>query len=704
MTGNISYLSDYEPYDRRYVSFGQGCGKITGKGIIKTGKLEFENVYFVKDLKYNMFSVFQICDNKNSVLFTDSECIVLGRDFKLKNDTNVFLRTSRQHNMYSNDLNNIVPHKDLTCLVAKASTDESMLWHKRLGHLNFKTTNKLVRHNLVKGLPSKCFENDHTCVACLKGKQHKASYKTKNFINEIENLKDLKVKIIRCDNGGEFKNKEMHELCTRKGIKREFSNARTPQQNGVAERRNMTLIEAARTMLADAKLHVTFWAEAVNTACYVQNRVLEQLLLTFQVQRDFPEVFPEVFPEDLPGIPPTRQVEFQIDLVPGVAPVARASYRLAPYETKELVTSRTIRQRIFKTKLFTVGNPILFVKKKDRWFRMCIDYRKLNKLTVKNRYPLPRIDDLFDQLQGSSVYSKINLRSGYHQLRVREEDIPKTTFRTRYGHYELQVMPFDLTSAPAVFIDLMNRVCKPYLDKFVIIFIDDILIYSKNKEEHLKLILEFLKKEELPLRVQALVMTIGLNLLKEILEAQTEALKPENLSTEDVGGMLRNDLPKKKLEPRIDRTLCLNNRIGFNLKRKPMDFQVGDRIILKVGVVRFGKRRKLNPRYIGPFKVLSKVGDVPYTLKLPQQLSQVHNTFHVSNLRKCLSDESLVIPLDELRIDDKLHFVEEPVEIVDCEIKQLKKSRIPIIKVRWNSKLGPEFTWESEDQFKQKYS
>ncbi|GJZ97969.1 putative reverse transcriptase domain-containing protein [Tanacetum coccineum] len=146
------------------------------------------------------------------------------------------------------------------------------------------------------------------------------------------------------------------------------------------------------------------------------------------------------------------------------------------------------------------GAPVLFVKKKDGSFQMCIDYQELNKLTVKNRYPLPRIDDLFDQLQGSNVYSKIDLRSGYHQLRVREEDIPKTAFKTRYGHYEFQVMPFGLTNAPAVFMDLMNRVCKPYLDKFVIVFIDDILIYSKNKkehEEHLKAILELLKKEEL---------------------------------------------------------------------------------------------------------------------------------------------------------------------------------------------------------------
>ncbi|GJT16584.1 putative reverse transcriptase domain-containing protein [Tanacetum coccineum] len=147
-----------------------------------------------------------------------------------------------------------------------------------------------------------------------------------------------------------------------------------------------------------------------------------------------------------------------------------------------------------------LGAPVLFVKKKDGSFRMCIDYQELNKLTIKNRYPLPRIDDLFDQLQGSSVYSKIDLRSGYHQLRVRDEDIPKTAFRTRYRHYEFQVMPFGLTNAPAVFMDLMNRVCKPYLDKFMIVFIDDILIYSRNEEEHanhLRIILELLKKEKL---------------------------------------------------------------------------------------------------------------------------------------------------------------------------------------------------------------
>nr|GEX14603.1 hypothetical protein [Tanacetum cinerariifolium] len=173
MTGNISYLSDFEPFDGGYVSFGQGGCKITGKGTIKTGKLELENVYFMKDLKYNLFSVLQIYDNKNSVLFTDSECILVGRNFKLSDDDNVLLKIPRQHNMYSIDLNNIVPHLDN--IVAKAFADECMLWHRRLGHLNFKTMNKLVRHNLVRGLPTKCFENDHTCTACLKRKQHKAS-------------------------------------------------------------------------------------------------------------------------------------------------------------------------------------------------------------------------------------------------------------------------------------------------------------------------------------------------------------------------------------------------------------------------------------------------------------------------------------------------------------------------------------------------
>ncbi|GJZ79121.1 putative reverse transcriptase domain-containing protein [Tanacetum coccineum] len=212
--------------------------------------------------------------------------------------------------------------------------------------------------------------------------------------------------------------------------------------------------------------------------------------------------FPEVFLDDLSGLPPIREIEFRIELIPGATPVAKSPYRLAPSELEELSGQlKELQDKGFiRPSSSPWGAPVLFVKKKDGSFRMCIDYRELNKLTIKNRYPLPRIDDLFDQLQGSQFFSKIDLRSGYHQLRVHEDDIPKTAFRTRYGHFEFTVMPFGLTNAPAVFMDLMNRVCRPYLDKFVIVFIDDILIYSKTQEEHvehLRLVLGLLKKEKL---------------------------------------------------------------------------------------------------------------------------------------------------------------------------------------------------------------
>ncbi|GJY35295.1 putative reverse transcriptase domain-containing protein [Tanacetum coccineum] len=234
------------------------------------------------------------------------------------------------------------------------------------------------------------------------------------------------------------------------------------------------------------------------TSKKAEDKLEERRLEDVSIVREFPEVFPE----NLPGLPPARQVEFQNRLSPCAAPLARAPYRFAPAKMQELSTQLQELSNIGFIRPISSpwGAPVLFVKNKDGSFRMCIDYRELNKLTVKNRYPLPRIDDLFDQLQRSRVYSKIDLRSGYHQLRVREEDISKTAFRTRYGHYEFQVMPFGLTNAPAVFMDLMNRVCKPYLDRFVIVFIDDILIYSKSRKEHeghLKLILNLLKKEEL---------------------------------------------------------------------------------------------------------------------------------------------------------------------------------------------------------------
>ncbi|GKA95671.1 putative reverse transcriptase domain-containing protein, partial [Tanacetum coccineum] len=485
--------------------------------------------------------------------------------------------------------------------------------------------------------------------------------------------------------------------------------------------------------------------------------------------------FSEVFPEDLPGIPPARQVEIQINLVPGAALVARAPYRLNKEEHEEHL--KLILELLKKEELGIHVDPTKIESIKD--------------------WASPKTPTEIRQFLGLADYYR-RFIEGFSKIA---------------NDYDCDIR-YHLRKANVV-ADALSR-----------------------------------KERSRPLRVRALVITMGLNLPKKILEAQTKALKPKNLSAEDVGGILRKDLPKEKLEPRADGTLCLNNRkilkwkwekitmdfitklpkttngydtiwviinhliesahfppmrendimeklmrlftslfwkalhealgtrldmstayhpktdgqieFSYNnsyhtsikaapfealygrkcrlpvcwaevgdaqltgpeiihettekivqikskiqaardrqksyadLKRKPMYFQVGDRVMLKVspwkGVVHFCKRGKLNPRYIRPSKVLSKVRDVAYRLELPQQLSRVHNTFHVSNLNKCLSNESLVIPLDRLRINDKLHFVEEPVEIMDHETKQLKRSRIPIIKVRWNSKRGPKFT------------
>ena len=211
--------------------------------------------------------------------------------------------------------------------------------------------------------------------------------------------------------------------------------------------------------------------------------------------------FLDVFLDDLSGLPPDRAIKFIIELVPGTEPISIPPYRMAPTELElkaqleELLSKGFIRS---STSLW--GAPVLFVKKKDGSLRLCIEYRRLNRATIRNQYPLPHIDELFDQLHGSRVYSKIDLRSGYHQLRVRENDVSKTAFRTRYGHYEFLVMPFGLTNAPAAFMDLINRVFSPYLDKFVIVFIDDILVYSGSPEEHaehLRTVLQILRERQL---------------------------------------------------------------------------------------------------------------------------------------------------------------------------------------------------------------
>ena len=212
--------------------------------------------------------------------------------------------------------------------------------------------------------------------------------------------------------------------------------------------------------------------------------------------------FLDVFPDDLPGLPSEQETDFPIDLVPSTAPIFLPPYRMAPAELKELKVQlqELVDGGFIRPSFSPWGAPVLFVKKKDGTWRLCVDYRQLNKVTIRNKYPLPWIDDLFYQLHGAKVFSNIDLRSGYHQLRIRESDVPKTAFRTRYGHYEFLVMSFGLTNAPTKFMDLMNRVFRPYLDRFVIVFIDDILVYSRSESEHerhLDLVLQTLRRHQL---------------------------------------------------------------------------------------------------------------------------------------------------------------------------------------------------------------
>ena len=228
--------------------------------------------------------------------------------------------------------------------------------------------------------------------------------------------------------------------------------------------------------------------------CTLETRTIDQVPVVSE--------YPDVFPDDLPGMPPDRDVEFVIELLPGTGPIAKRPYRMAVDELNELKKQlKELAEKGFiRPSASPWGSPVLFVRKKDDTLRMCVDYRNLNAVTIKNKYPLPRIDDLLDQLRNAKYFSKIDLRSGYHQMKIRQEDIPKTAFVTRYGQYEFTVVSFGLTNAPAYFMNMMNKVFMDELDKFVVVFIDDILIYSATKEEHeqhLRIVLEKLRQHQL---------------------------------------------------------------------------------------------------------------------------------------------------------------------------------------------------------------
>nr|GEV56246.1 putative reverse transcriptase domain-containing protein [Tanacetum cinerariifolium] len=417
---------------------------------------------------------------------------------------------------------------------------------------------------------------------------------------------------------------------------------------------------------------------------------------------DVPTVlnFLKVLPEDFHVLPLTRQVEFQIDLVPGVAPVAQSLYRLAPLEMQELSAQlKELSDKGFiRPSSSPWGAPVLFVKKRDGSFQMCIDYR-------------------------SSVYSKIDLRSDYHQLRVCEDDITKTEFKTRYSHYEFQVMPFGLTNAPAIFMDLMNRVYKPHLDKFVIAFIVEILIYSRKEdhEAHLKLILELLKKEELYAKFSKGFVGYYQQFIKSFLKIAKPMTKMNQKSVKFDWGEKEEaafEMLKHKLcgVPILDLpegsenfvVYCDASHKGLGvilMQREKKD--LGTR--LDMSTAYHPKTDGQSGRIVQTLEdmlrayILAKVRTIAYQLELLEQLNRVHSTFHVSKLKKCLSDETQVISLDDIHIDDNHYFIKESVEIMDHKVKRLNQNRISIVKVRWNSRRCPKFTREHEDQFLEKY-
>ncbi|WVZ76152.1 hypothetical protein U9M48_024150 [Paspalum notatum var. saurae] len=382
--------------------------------------------------------------------------------------------------------------------------------------------------------------------------------------------------------------------------------------------------------------------------------------------------YPDVFPDELPGMPPDRDIEFLIELLPSTAPIAMRQYRMAPIEYEEV--KKNIDELLAKGYIRPNSSPwafpVLLVEKKDTDVkRMCVDYRALNKVTIKNKYPLPRIDDLFDQVQSACVFSKINLRSGYHQLKIRPSDIPKTAFTTNV-------------------LD--------YLDKFMVVFIDDILIYSNTEAEH-----------EEHLSYQASLKKSPFEALYDK-RCRTPLFWNQTGEKQVFGPDIIQDAEQQlRIIQENLRVAQSRQRSYADVHRRDLSFKVNDHVYLKVspmrGIRRFNMKGKLAPRYIGPFKILEKKGEVAYRLELPPSLSGVHDVFHVSQLKKCLRVPEEQAPLEGLDVQEDLTYTEHPVKILDTLERNTRNKKIKMCRVQWNHHTEAEATWEREDELKAAY-
>ncbi|GJW83310.1 hypothetical protein Tco_0156455 [Tanacetum coccineum] len=449
----------------------------------------------------------------------------------------------------------------------------------------------------------------------------------------------------------------------------------------------------------------------------------EQTLSDIPIIRDFEDVFPD----DLSGLPPQQQVEFRIDLIPGATPIAKSPDLLAPLEMQELSEQLQELQDngFIRPSHLPWGAPVLFVKKKDG------SRKEIHEKFIEMMLDLLRKEKLYEkfskcELWLQEVYFLGHLvnHDGIHVDPSKIEAVkswkaPTTPYEVRSflelaGYYRRFIKNFSKIDKPLTSLTQKNQ-------KYGWGCFGNYKCEIKYHPGKANVVADALSKKERvkPRRVRAMAVTIKSEVKGLIMAAQGEAFKDKNVIAEglNVGGVrtkIMDEAHKTRyfVNPRADKELFLLKSSGIVIgrpdnRRKPLEFQVGDHVMLKVlpwkGVVRFGKKGKLAPRFVGPFEILERIGHVAYRLRLPEELSSVHDTFHVSNLKKCLADANLHVSLDEIKVDKTLRFVEEPLDIMDREVKTLKRSKIPIVKVRWNSERGPEFTWERKDHMKAKY-